>query len=271
MNVFKLIQAIEQLIFEVACLLVFVPLTFFRTLVFPHRIQPYVMAELARAEEERFADRTVPALYWGIIGVLSAFVLLMVLRMSEFFPEIDEIIPQGLSHEATIWHLAVILVSGPVAFASGTLLAARKRLTREAIRPAFYMQCYIFATVQFIAVVGLLLWVADVWNDIIAGMTAGYGGGSPRGILERHLGTFAVVLLIVAIAWFVAAQGFALWKGLSNSTPKWRSTLHVSLAVVLSIAVWAAITSSWVFLSRSYTEALHQLKPAESESATHDG
>src|SRR5882672_7103976 len=78
MNVAKLLQALEELIFEVACLAVLLPKTFFGLAFSPGKAHAYVIDELQKKPEDRFDRYTSPLILWSVTGILPHFIILSI-------------------------------------------------------------------------------------------------------------------------------------------------------------------------------------------------
>src|SRR6266478_4370957 len=78
MDVAKLLQTLEEIIFEVACLAVLLPKTFFFLAFSPRKAYAYVIEELQKKPEDRFDRFASPLILWSVTGILPHFIILSI-------------------------------------------------------------------------------------------------------------------------------------------------------------------------------------------------
>ncbi len=243
MNFYKLVQALQDLIFEVASWLVFIPVTLLAILVRPDRIRASIQAEFARKPGQRFDSRLSPPLMWVIAGVLPVFAAIEHLRA--FGAEqafLDSYILPSWSIEAKIFTLAMTLLSGPIAFSAATRLLGRQPMTRVGLEREFYAQCYIFAPVQLFLSVSMLLLlvvVAEVIGQAVAGAVSGGAGGSSDSLFGAEAAMY--IFFYTGSIWFLVAQWFFFRHAFKGVRVR-RGTVIAS-GIILSSALWVAIAS----------------------------
>ena len=221
MDVAKLLQAVEEIIFEVACLAVLLPKTFFFLAFSPHRAYAYVVDELQKTPQDRFDRFASPLILWSVTGILPHFVILSVFAGT---PELRDLLAAHtddllfkfltLPAETRFVALTAFAVSLPLAFAVVIARERKQETAKSSLREPLYTLCYCTAPV-FLA--GTLFWVAwaaqlrGQYQDAMEFAIPGYGsllmlwtawiGGS---LLRLHLGVDWVrALLLLVKAYFV--------------------------------------------------------------------
>ncbi len=269
MDLYKLIQALEKLIFEVASWLVFIPRTLAITLVRPDRISAFVQREFDRPAAERFPDRLSPPLFWVIVGVLPVFAVIEVLRKLGEQPQeptwLDPYILPGWSIEAKVFTVALALLSGPIAFALATRLLQRRPMSRAELEPAFHAQCCIFAPFQLLASAAVLVVLSIVIEILVQALSVGLSAGLGRGAALRPAppwfsgwtGDLAIAAcVVVPLVWFLAAQAWYFMQAFAEQ-PTWRGrALRALAAFVLAVLVWALLVGAWVLGSQAVVGVL---------------
>lgn len=266
MDLYRLIQALEKLIFEVASWFVFLPFTLAFTLFRPNRIHMFVLEEFKKEPEERFQNRMSPPLFWAIIGVLPAFASIELWRPIEIESFIDRFILPGWAIESKIFALSVALMSGPIAFSAATRLAQGKPLTRSGLQPYFYSQCYVFAPFQLALAVCVLILRAiltDVISSLISLPAAIVGGWSPFESWMLKYGVYLLgSILFVAVSWFLLSECFFLYSAVDEAQPGLRRFLLVVWTFLISVVLWAAMVSVWVFGSEFVIDVVKLINKA---------
>jgi hypothetical protein len=157
MDLNRLLQALEEFIYEIACLTVLIPKTFFLLSFRPARVHAYVTGELEKPKEERFDRFASPLLFWLVIGILPNFVVLSIFAT---LPGIRELVPPdywisqilSLSVENRFVALSAFAVSVPLAFAITIARAQKSETSRNSLREPIYAQCYCLAPLLFACV-----------------------------------------------------------------------------------------------------------------------
>lgn len=221
MDVAKLLQAVEEIIFEVACLAVLVPKTFFFLAFSPRKAYAYVIDELQKKPQDRFDRFASPLILWSATGILPHFVILSVFAGN---PELRELLAANtddialkllvLPAETRFVALTAFAVSLPLAFAVVIARERKQETAKSSLREPLYTLCYCTAPV-FLA--GTPVWVAwaaqlrglypEVMEHVIPGYlfllglwTAWIGAS----LLRLHLGIdWARTLVLLVKAYFV--------------------------------------------------------------------
>jgi hypothetical protein len=122
MDLTKLLQALEEFIYDIACLAVLIPKTFFLLSFHPGLVYPYVTQELGKPKDERFDHFASPLLFWLVTGIFPNFIVLSIFAST---PAISQLVPPDywipqflhLSVENRFVALSAFAVSLPLAFA----------------------------------------------------------------------------------------------------------------------------------------------------------
>src|ERR1700730_5777709 len=92
MDILKVLQSVEDLIYEVALWIVFIPKTFFRVVLHPRWCHTYVVAEFQKDSKERFEAYMSPVLFWlttGVVPYLFVIDYLMGEKQSRVAQEVE--------------------------------------------------------------------------------------------------------------------------------------------------------------------------------------
>jgi len=218
MDFFKLIQSLDELLYEVMSWLLFYPVTLWRTIAHPVQTLHYAENEMKKAEEARFVDTLNPPLFLFLTIILSHLAELQIVGQSEVVRK-----SQGLnayvSDDATLVVLRIMMFGlFPLLLARRKLKARGTAITREELRQPFYAQCYattpfaliasaaaIASRLQNVAVSLALLGGAFLWLGLIVVIAtpivrvAASAVGYARLGEWRMVGVGAGILLVIAV------------------------------------------------------------------------
>ena len=221
MDVAKLLQAVEEIIFEVACLAVLLPKTFFFLAFSPRKAYEYVIDELQKKPQDRFDRFTSPLILWSVTGILPHFIILSVFAGNPALRELlaantDDLILKllALPAETRFVALTAFAVSLPLAFAVVIARERKQETAKSSLREPLYTLCYCTAPVFLAATPVWAAWAAQLrgqYPGVIEHVILGYLsllmvwtawiGGS---LLRLHLGIDWVrALLLLVKAYFV--------------------------------------------------------------------
>jgi len=220
MDLTKLLQAIEEFIYEIACLTVLIPKTFFLLSFRPGLVHAYVTQELEKPKDERFDRFASPLLFWLVTGILPNFAVLSIFAS---LPAIRELVPPDywisqflhLSVENRFVALSAFAVSIPLAFAITIARAQKAETSRNSLREPLYTQCYCLSPLLFACV--------PIWYLLEAGA---------RG---RHTD-----ITYFSSAYYYALGAWLIWVELSL----FRAHLQIGWRRSLALLV----KSYWIFL-----------------------
>ncbi len=217
MDFMKLLKSVEDLLYEVVSWLVFYPITLWRSITSPLRMMQYADDELADRPEDQYSDTLSPPLF-------LLLTLLLAQVISSGIPSIytDASLPPLLASTANLL-LARGVIFGVLPLVMAVTLVRRKatRLTREALRPPFYSQCYVATVFVFVAGLGLdLLLVPHL-------------AGSTAGTLVIALATLWYG--VAQVRWFKHDLGISTAAGVALFVGRFLVAIFVIFAVALVI------------------------------------
>ena len=138
MDFMKIIQSLEQLLYELMVWLVFYPLTLVRAIFRPLRLMAYADDEWADADEDRYSDTLSPPIFLAITLALVHFV-----EMAGGWA----VVTDGILADDTnlIAFRLVAFALFPLMLSLRLLRAQKIPLDRKTLRLPFYAQCFIAA------------------------------------------------------------------------------------------------------------------------------
>jgi hypothetical protein len=169
MNVAKLLQALEEIVFEVACLAVLLPKTFFFLALSPSKAYAYVIEELQKKPEDRYDGFTPPLIFWSIVGILPHFMILSLFATNETTSKLlaantDDLLVKmlGLSADIRFVALSSFAVSLPLAFAVVIARERKQQVAKSALREPLYTLCYCTAPIFLAATPVWGIWIEQL-------------------------------------------------------------------------------------------------------------
>jgi hypothetical protein len=240
MGPLKVLQSIEELIFQIATWIVLLPKTFLRVLKRPQWAAEYVSEELHKDAAERFSSQMSPVLFWVLIGLVPHMLtidLLGSMSESRIAREREWIRFLTSSWEARLLVISVFALSGPLAFSTAIARDRKESVSRDSLRSPFYAQCYAFAP-AYLFLVPAVTFTLRYDQDVPGGVVGvGYAASwlaaaiwilfSETKILSvelhtarsaafratlRYLGRTLWFLLLLELLVITAFQGLAVWR-----------------------------------------------------------
>ncbi len=145
MDFMRLLQSLEELLYELVSWLVFYPVTLWRTLTRPREMMRYADIELGDAMEERYKDTLSPPLF-----LLLTLLFAHGLELALIAHRDDGLLPDMLRNDTNLLIFRAFLFSFfPLLMAVRLLRHAGTELDRETLKPPFYSQCYVAAPFAF--------------------------------------------------------------------------------------------------------------------------
>lgn len=142
MDFFKLLQSLDEVLYEVVSWLLFYPLTLWRMIKSPLKLMMAAESELLQSDRKQFDDVIPPPLFLLLTLILAHLVELVMLGRSKLAvenPELSNILGSDLNLTA----FRVLMLSILPLAASIRLVRARGlKLDREILKASFYAQCY---------------------------------------------------------------------------------------------------------------------------------
>jgi hypothetical protein len=142
MDFLKIIQSLEEFLYEVMTWLIFYPRTLWRSVRHPIQLLHYSARELRDAPDEQFTDLISPPLFLLLTILLSH---LLEVAFHQNLPKATTSIgAQIMASDTNLLLLRATLFSVyPLMFAVARLRRQKIALNRETLRRPFYAQCYI--------------------------------------------------------------------------------------------------------------------------------
>jgi hypothetical protein len=157
MNLLKSFEAVEELVFEVASWVIFIPKTLCKAIFHPGWVARYVVSEAQKKPEERHQEYMSPILFWLIVGVLP-YALILQYRSSGSTAA-DEVM------STTLPNAAGMLALGPLALVVLPALLRKQPVDRAWLRQLFEAECLAFTPVLVSGVPFLLAQLHGVAED----------------------------------------------------------------------------------------------------------
>jgi hypothetical protein len=219
MDFLKIIQSLDELLYEIMSWLIFYPVTLWRTLVHPLKMMDYADVELKDARDEQYTDTLSPPLFLLLTLILIHSVELTVVGENELVRSnvgLKALISDDTSY---IVFQALTYSLFPLVMASALVRKQGIGLDRNTLRAPFHGQCYLAAMLALgVSGSDVLIRYGAMWSTL-----AGLG---------------------LALATFLAyglcqSSWFAQHLDVSRSRGFW----HASQGMVASLAVAGAIGS----------------------------
>jgi hypothetical protein len=213
MNLIKVVQSLEEMVYTMALWMLFLPKTFLRVLLTPGWAQTYVALEGQKEETKRHQEYMPPILFWLFIAVVPYFLVL------------NPILLPKHSLETRLLVTALILIGGPLGFSVQILQARGEPISRDAMKGVFSTQCLCLSP----AYLGYLPLIAADFVDF------------PLSEGERYVFAF------LTLGWLVFAEVSVLAQELQVSWPKGVGifflylTRCVHIWVILGFLIWSIL------------------------------
>lgn len=215
MEMFRLVKAVEELIFEVGFWLLSYPKSLLKVIVHPGWVVRYVTDELAKDEQGRFDEYMSPALFYAL-----SVVVVIVPRLEAISGLYESAASNPLytllsgSPERLVTTAAMILAVCPLAFAWVAGASSKLGLSRSSLRAPLLSQFLIAG--PFILVVSLSL--------------------------EPDLGELSRLIGLVALSWFCVAEWLFFRRLLDVSG------IRAGLLVLAGFGAWYIVNLAWAIL-----------------------
>lgn len=186
MNAMKILQSVEELLYEVMSWLLFYPRTLLMTLRHPLRTMRYSDREQQDKPEKQYLETLSPPLFL-VLSILVAHGLELLFGV----PLTDEPNPVSRFVTANDQNLlafrALMFSLHPLVFAWAFLRLSGRKIDRESLRTPFFAQCYLAGATSILISLGSL-------------------GAQDPAIWTTLAG---VAIVVVTTVWYVAVQ--RLW------------------------------------------------------------
>lgn len=202
MDFFKFIQSLDELIYEAVSLLLFYPLTLWRTITSPLRTMEQAGHELAQTDRKQYSRLVPPPLFLLLTLIVIHSVELGTVGESKLVLE-DRGFNALIDDDTSLIIFRIVMFSIlPLAGAVRLARARGQPLDKELLKPSFYGQCYVASIFALFISFGSIL-------------------------IQRYVdqtGAFAVFflagiswLLIVEARWFASELKVGLMKGFGQA------------------------------------------------------
>jgi len=142
MDFFKLIQSLDEFLFEVVSWLLFYPVTLWRVIKSPLKIMAAAECELTQAERRQFDDTIPPPLFLALTMFLIHIIEVAILGKS-YLATVNPEMGQAIGSDTNLTIFRIVMISLlPLTAAIKLALAHGKHLDRHTIKLPFYSQCY---------------------------------------------------------------------------------------------------------------------------------
>lgn len=168
MDFLRLLQSLEELLYEVMSWLIFYPRTLWRTMRHPLQMLRYSDRELKDAAEDQFTDTLSPPLFLLLTILLSH---LIEVSAHQSLPKVTTSIgKQIMASDQNLLLLRFVLFSiFPLMFAARRLSTQKLPLNRETLRQPFFAQCYIAGPTALVLGIAAILMRASQPAIILGG------------------------------------------------------------------------------------------------------
>ena len=219
MDFMRLLQSLEELLYELVSWLVFYPVTLWRTLTHPRQMMRYADVELGDTLEERYKDTLSPPLF-----LLLTLLLAHGLELALIAHRDDGMLPQILRNDTNLLIFRAFLFSiFPLLMAVRLLRKSGADLDRETLKPPFYSQCYVAAPFAF-------------------GVSAGANFARTG---QQTLVAAGIVILVLSLLWYLVVE--TRWFQHDLKIGRFAAFMHVVRVVVEATAILVLASAALSF------------------------
>ena len=217
MDFFKLMQSLDELLFEIVSWFLFYPLTLWRMIRLPLKTMASADIELKETQQRQFDDTIPPPLFLALTFVVISIVELTVLGHS-YLASVNPELSRKIGSDANLTVLRIVMISLLPLTAAIRLLRARgTHIDRPAIKAPFYSQCYAAA------LFGIMLALAFVAE----GRELSYTGPAFLSVMALAF----LWLFLIEAHWFAAQLKVSFVRG------AWQAAILMAEWVVLVAVV----------------------------------
>jgi hypothetical protein len=204
MDFVKLIQSLQELVFEIVVWVLLLPKTFFRALLRPDLMVKYVNSEFQKEPEKQFDDFVPPVLFYLMLAVVpAAFYTWTGQGATE-----EGDLPFQLTENNVLTSVLTTLISLLIYLVWIEGLNKRP-LRRSGLRRLFFIQCYLVTPAQLIYTL-LLAAGFDFIHPIILGLS----GTLVLISYEAFAFSDELKVSLMKGLWYAALPQIALFAGL---------------------------------------------------------
>ncbi|QSB45623.1 hypothetical protein EB810_04770 [Altererythrobacter sp. FM1] len=179
MDFMKLLQSLEQALFEVISWLVFYPITLWQAIRHPFAMMEYADGELVKPADDRFTSRLSPPIFLAItLGLLH------LIEVQTEGVEMHGFLADNTNLMAFRMFVLSVL---PLGIAVRFMQFQNLRFDRKVLRPLFYGQIYISAPIAM---------AVGIATAIL-----------PRFVERSYLGNlFGIAIVLIGGLWYIALE-----------------------------------------------------------------
>ena len=158
MDILKLMESIEELLYRIALWIVLLPRTIWFILSRPNQVYPYVAAELEKEPDKRFEEFMSPVLFWVLAALVPHMMLLDLLAGFADSRVASESLWIEFMHAPWATRLMIVSImglAGPLGFSLRALRSRSTPVNRNTLRLPFMVHCYCF-TPAYIALLPIV-------------------------------------------------------------------------------------------------------------------
>ena len=220
MDFLRLIQSLEEFLYEAMTWLLFYPRTMWAVLRKPLTMLHYSDKELRDEPEKQFTETLSPPLFLMITIVISH--LIETGLHQEVSAATSELGKQIVRSEQNLLILRSILFAiYPLSFATSRLKRENKPITRDTLRAPFFAQCYIAAPAALGIGIGAIL---------------GRFASAPLQVAGAAITlTFVFWYIGVEVAWLRSRSKLSFWKALRSVLGTWLKASFLSALVTIAL------------------------------------
>lgn len=217
MDFLKLIQSLDELLYEIMSWLIFYPVTLWRALTKPLKMMDYSEAELGDPADRQYSDTLSPPLFLLLTVAITHAIELSLVGQDQLVTSKTGL-SAFISDDSSLILVRVAFFSiFPLIMAARMVRARHVKLDRGPLKPPFYSQCYVTAPFAMMLSGSSILLRMDVaWG--VAGL----------------------LLFVFALLWFGTLQ--ILWFAHHLRTGYWRAAGHASRAMVEALLLFTVVS-----------------------------
>ena len=146
MDIFKIIQSLQDFMYELVVWVLLLPKTILRAVFRPGKMVAYVNEEWSKDPEDRFDDYLSPALFLLVVAVVP----------NALFNWMGQVVvPSDIAAQLTENNLVastLAVLTCLLVYLFWLQVLSKKPIRRSALKRLFFIQCYVVAPAQFIYV-----------------------------------------------------------------------------------------------------------------------
>lgn len=222
MDFFKLMQSLDELLFEIVSWFLFYPLTLWRMIRSPLKTMASADIELKETQQRQFDDTIPPPLFLALTFVVISIFELTILGHS-YLASVNPELSRKIGSDANLTVLRIVLISLLPLTAAIRLLRARgTHIDRPAIKAPFYSQCYAAA------LFGIMLALAFVAE----GRELSYTGPAFLSVMALAF----LWLFTIEAHWFAAQLNVSFARGAGQAAVLMAEWVVLVAAVIIFFA-----------------------------------